>query len=71
MGRRRAVWCEPGHANLYVELSVRDAGDGRFVPGARVLATLVDPDGEELGTHEQPLLWHPMIYHYGGSDTLR
>jgi uncharacterized protein involved in high-affinity Fe2+ transport len=44
---------------------VRDAGDGRFVPGVRVCATLVDADGNEVGTHEQPLLWHPMIYHYG------
>lgn len=31
----------------------------------RVTVTLLDPDGKEVGTHEQPLLWHPMIYHYG------
>jgi hypothetical protein len=30
-----------------------------------VLVTMIDPGGQELGTHEQPLLWHPMIYHYG------
>ena len=59
------VWKEPGETNLHVEITVRDAGDGRFVPGVRVLATLIDPVGLEVGTHEQPLLWHPMIYHYG------
>ncbi|MGB3680947.1 MAG: iron transporter, partial [Rubrobacteraceae bacterium] len=59
------VWHDPEDENLHVEVSVRDAGDGRFVPGVRVFATLVDPEGNEVGTHEQPLLWHPMIYHYG------
>ena len=59
------VWRDPGEENLHVEVAVRDAGDGRFVPGVKVIATLVDPDGNEVGTHEQPLLWHPMIYHYG------
>lgn len=59
------VWRDPGEDNLHVEVAVRDAGDGRFVPGVRVEATLIDPDGNEVGTHEQPLLWHPMIYHYG------
>lgn len=63
------VWREPGETNLHVEITVRDAGDGRFVPGARVLVTLIDPVGEELGTHEHPLLWHPMIYHYGRNWT--
>lgn len=73
------VWHDPGEANVHVEVAVRDAGDGRFVPGLRVMATLIAPDGQEVGTHEQPMLWHPMIYHYGrnwtvpadGSYTLR
>jgi hypothetical protein len=59
------VWHDPGEENVHVEVSVRDASDGRFVPGVRVFVTLVDPDGNEVGTHEQHLLWHPMIYHYG------
>ena len=63
-------WRAPGQENLHVEVSVRDAGDGRFVPGVRVLATLVDADGTELGPHEQPLLWHPMLYHYGRNWTV-
>jgi hypothetical protein len=59
------VWRDPGDENVDVEVSVRDASDGRFVPGVRVFATLSDPDGNEVGTHERPLIWHPIIYHYG------
>ena len=44
---------------------VRDGADGRFVPGLSVSATLIDADGNEVGTHEQPFLWHPWLYHYG------
>lgn len=64
------AWQEPGDDNLHVEVAVRDASDGRFVPGVRVLATLISPDGGEVGTHEQPLVWHPMIYHYGRNWTV-
>jgi hypothetical protein len=63
-------WREPDTENLHVEVSVRDRSDGRFVPCVRVLATLVGPDGEEIGTHEQPLVWHPMLYHYGRNWTV-
>lgn len=63
-------WREPGDENLHLEVSVRDAADGRFVPGVKVVATLLAPDGSEVGTHEQPLLWHPMLYHYGRNWTV-
>jgi Fe2+ transport protein len=56
---------EPQEENLHLEITLRDAADGRFVPGVRVPATLIAPDGEEVGTYEQPMLWHPMLYHYG------
>ena len=58
-------WVEAGEDNCHVEVSVRDAGDGRFVPDCAVSVTLTAADGTELGTHEQPMLWHPMLYHYG------
>ncbi len=58
-------WHEPDEENCHLEVSVRDAGDGRFVPGLTVSATIIDDEGHEIGTHEQPMLWHPMIYHYG------
>ncbi|MDX6707432.1 MAG: hypothetical protein QOI48_3278 [Solirubrobacteraceae bacterium] len=64
------VWHEPEGENLHVEIAVCDASDGRFVPGLTVHGTLVDPDGNDLGTHEHPLLWHPMIYHYGRNWTV-
>jgi hypothetical protein len=59
------VWHDPDGENLHVEIAVCDAADGRFVPGLKVTGTLVDPDGNEVGSHEHPLLWHPMLYHYG------
>ena len=58
-------WHDPEEENLHVEIAVCDASDGRFVPGLKVTATLIDPDGNEVGTHEHELLWHPMLYHYG------
>ena len=64
------VWREAGEANLHLEITVRDSGDGRFVPDVRVLATLIDSDGWDIGSHEQPLIWHPMLYHYGRNWTV-
>ena len=57
-------WGEPD-GNVHVEVSVRDAADNRFIPGLTVHATLIDPDGNEVGTHHQHFLWHPWLYHYG------
>lgn len=58
-------WVEPEEENAHVEVSVRDGADGRFVPGLKVTLTVVDEDGREVGTHEQPFLWHPWLHHYG------
>jgi hypothetical protein len=59
-------WHNPAQdENVHVEVSVRDGADGRFIPGLEVYATFLEDTGNEVGTHEQPLLWHPMIYHYG------
>jgi hypothetical protein len=64
------VWHDPDGENLHVEIAVCDASDGRFVPCLKVTGTLVDPDGNEVGTHEHPMLWHPMLYHYGRNWTV-
>lgn len=64
------VWHDPEDENLHVEIAVCDAADGRFVPAVKVTGTLVDPDGNEVGSHEHPLLWHPMLYHYGRNWTV-
>jgi hypothetical protein len=63
-------WRNPEQENCHVEVCVRDGADGRFVPGLTVTVTLVDPDGNEVGTHEQPFLWHPWLYHYGRNWTV-
>lgn len=59
------VWHGPEAENVHVEVSVRDGADGRFVPGLTVYATLIDQNGQEIGTHQQPFVWHPWLYHYG------
>lgn len=58
-------WTEPENENCHVEVSVRDAADNRFIPGLTVHVRLVDENGEEVGRHRQPFLWHPWLYHYG------
>ena len=63
-------WKEPEEENVHVEVSVRDAGDGRFIPGLSVNATLIDAQGNEVGTYRQPYLWHPWLYHYGRNWTV-
>ena len=64
------TWQNPGEENVHVEITVQDAGDGRFVPAVAVSATLVTPDGQELGPYDQELVWHPMLYHYARNWTV-
>jgi hypothetical protein len=65
------AWQNPEEENCHVEVCVRDGADGRFVPGLDVTVTLVGPDGDEVGTHRQPFLWHPWLYHYGRNWQVR
>lgn len=58
-------WQEPEGKNIHIEISVRDGADGRFVPALDVELTVLDANGNEVGTHRQPFLWHPWLYHYG------
>jgi hypothetical protein len=58
-------WQEPEEHNAHIEIAVCDARDGRFIPGLTVIVTLTDPSGKVIGTHQQPFLWHPWLYHYG------
>jgi hypothetical protein len=64
------VWKNPTDENAHVEVAVRDAADGRFIPGLTVHVTLTGPDGTEVGRHEQSFLWHPWLYHYGRNWTV-
>lgn len=59
------VWQKPKSENAHIEVAVRDAADGRFIPELTVMVTVTDANGKEVGRHQQPFLWHPWIYHYG------
>src|ERR1700687_3610715 len=55
----------PPAGSAHVEVSVRDAADGRLVPGLTVYATLIDALGYEIGTHQQTHLGHHWLSPYG------
>ncbi|MGE0043301.1 MAG: iron transporter [Vicinamibacterales bacterium] len=63
-------WTDPGAGNAHIEVVVCDGADGRFVPCLDVTVTVAADAGRVLGTHAQPLLWHPYLYHYGRNWTL-
>lgn len=56
---------QSAETNAHVEVGVRDALTGRFLPGLNVRATVLDRSGHEIGTKSQPFMWHPWIHHYG------
>lgn len=58
-------WREPLPSEVHIEVSVRDAGDNRFIPGLGVDVTVEDKFGVEIGTQQHPFLWHPWLHHYG------
>lgn len=64
-GKGELQWHEPEKENIHVEVSVRDGADGRFIPQLTVYARLIDSEGNEVGRHEQPFIWHPWVFHYG------
>ena len=51
--------------NAHVEVGVRDARTGRFLPGLNVRVTVTAPDGHRAGSSAVALMWHPWLYHYG------
>jgi hypothetical protein len=59
------VWQEPNKENIHIEVAVRDAADGRFIPNLNVHVRLIDSSGNDVGYHKQPFVWHPWLYHYG------
>ena len=69
-GEKHLQWVEPVRENAHIEIVVCDivvcdAADRRFVPGLEVTLTVLDERGAIVGTHRQPYLWHPWLYHYG------
>ncbi len=63
-------WRELYEENAYIKITVRDATDGRFVPGLTVRVTVTDKVGVIVGAHVHPLVWDPCLYHYGDNWVL-
>lgn len=59
------VWYEPQNENAHIEISVRDAADGRFIPELDITLTVLSSNEQAVGTNKQPFIWHPWLYHYG------
>lgn len=59
------MWEEPKTQNTHLEITVCNAADGRFLPGLLVFVTLIEKNGNIVGTHQQSFLWHPWLFHYG------
>lgn len=57
-------WRNPGKDNAHIEIAVADGADGRFIPDLTITASVVTPDGQELGPYPHAFMWHPMVYHY-------
>lgn len=49
----------------HVDVTIRDAASGRFIPDLSVRAKLTNSRGKELGTYAMPFMWHPWSSHYG------
>lgn len=58
-------WVEPDDENCHIEISVRDAADQRFIPYLDITVEVLDAEGNSVGRHQQPFVWHPWLYHYG------
>ncbi len=58
-------WREPQGEDIYLQISVCDVLDQRFIPGLSVYATLINSAGAITGVRRQPFVWHPALYHYG------
>lgn len=54
----------------HLEICVRDAFDGRFIPALTVHATVAGPDGTTSFDGRLEFLWHPWIHHYGANISI-
>ncbi|GJG86120.1 hypothetical protein tb265_13010 [Gemmatimonadetes bacterium T265] len=65
----RLVRHDPAPGEVHLGVVVRDAADGRVVPGLTVRTTLVDAGGRTLDARPLPFGWYPVLHRYG--DNLR
>lgn len=64
----RLAWTPP-RGDAHVAVSIRDAADGRIVPGLTVHATLT-PSGGGAGATTLPYGWYPVLNRYGDDMAL-
>lgn len=65
----RLVRHDPAPGEVHLGIAIRDAADGRVVPGLTVRASLVDATGRVLDTRPLPFGYYPVLHRYG--DNLR
>lgn len=65
----RLVRHDPRPGEVHLGVVVRDAADGRLVPGLAVRVTLVDASGRAVDARPLPYGWYPLLNRYG--DNLR
>ena len=51
--------------SVHIDVSIRDVTTGRFVPGLRVRASILNSRKKEIDTYAMPFMWHPWMNHYG------
>ena len=49
----------------HIDVSIRDATTGRFLPDLKVRATVLNSRNKEIDTYVLPFMWHPWMNHYG------
>lgn len=66
LGLRYTIEADESAArNAHLEIGMRDTLTGRFLPGMRPRATVLDAGGRVVGTYAPPFMWHPWIHHFG------
>lgn len=63
-------WKEPEQDNAHLDVIVKDASDGRFIPGLHIVATLLDSKGGRAASNHLPMVWDPQQIHYGSNVKL-
>jgi len=49
----------------HIDVIIRDAVTGRFIPGLKVRVTVLNARKREIDTYSLPFMWHPWLNHYG------
>ena len=53
--------------NTHMEILVRDKHDGRFLPGLKISARVLNEEGKLIEEKDFPIFWHPFLNHYAAN----